>query len=112
MNEEILTWHGVRSLRQGSRTELENTATGFKTTEINWEASDLREELANSTHYCDLILSGPRSRKSAKQVASFIMLSIGRKKNRDKTIRCGKMPKTAKNKSKSGRDSRATWCPR
>ena len=55
-----------------------NTATGFKTPEINWEASDLREKLENSKQYCDLILSGPRSRRSAKEVASFVMLSIGR----------------------------------
>ena len=61
-----------------------NTATGFKTPEIKWEAADLREELANSKQYCDLISSGPRSRKSAKEVTSFIMLSIGRiTKNRD-----------------------------
>ena len=57
--------------------------TGVKTPETNWEASDLREELANSKQYCDLISSRPRSRKSAKEVASFMMLSIGRIKNGD-----------------------------
>ena len=77
-----------------------NTATGYKTTEINWKASDLREELANSTQYCDLILSGPRSRKSAREVASFIMLSIGRKKIETKQLdvgRCRRQQKTRAN---------------
>ena len=55
-----------------------STATGFKTPETNCEAPDLPEELANSKQYFDLISSGPRSRKSAKEVGSFIKLSIGR----------------------------------
>ena len=81
--------------------------------DINWEAPNIREEIANLKQYCDLNLSGPHSRKSAKEVASFIMLSIGRKKiERHRTTRCGKMPKRAKNKSKAGRDSRDTWRPR
>ena len=66
-----------------------------KTPEINLEASDL--ELANFKIHCDIILSGPHSRESAKEVASFIMLSIGRKKI--ETTRCGKMPKTAKTRA-------------
>ena len=36
-------------------------ATGFKTPEMNWDAADLRDELAKFKQYCDLIFSGPYS---------------------------------------------------
>ena len=53
-------------------------ATGFKTPEMNWDAADLRDELAKFKQYCDLIFSGPYSRKTEKEQASFILLWIGR----------------------------------
>ena len=53
-------------------------AMGFKTPEMNWDASDLQDELAKLKQYCDLIFSGPYSKKSEKEQASFILLWIGR----------------------------------
>ena len=55
------------------------TAAGFKTPEMNWDATDLRDELAKFKQYCDLIFSGPYSKKSPKEQATFILLWIGRR---------------------------------
>ena len=44
---------------------------------MNWDAADLRDELAKFKQYCDLIFSGPYSRKREKEQASFILLWIG-----------------------------------
>jgi len=54
------------------------TAVGFKTPEMNWDATDLRDKLAKFKQYCDLIFSGPSLKKSAKEQATFILLWIGR----------------------------------
>lgn len=54
-------------------------ATGFKTPEMKWDAADLRDELAKFKQYCDLIFSGPYSRKTEKEQTSFILLWIGRR---------------------------------
>ena len=54
------------------------TAAGFKTPEMNWDATDLRDEFAKFKQYCDLIFSGPYSKKSPKEQATFILLWIGR----------------------------------
>ena len=51
---------------------------GFKTPEMNWDASDLRDELVKFKQYCDPIFSGSYSKKSEKEQASFILLWIGR----------------------------------
>ena len=53
-------------------------AAGFKSPEMNWDANDLQDELAKFKQYCDLIFSGPYSKKSAKEQAMFILLWIGR----------------------------------
>ena len=53
-------------------------AAGFKTPEMNWDATDLRDELARFKQYCDLIFSGPFAKKSPKEQATFILLWIGR----------------------------------
>ena len=53
-------------------------AMGFKTPEMNWDTADLRDELAKFKQYSDLIFSGPYSRKTDKEQASFILLWIGR----------------------------------
>ena len=53
-------------------------AAGFKTPEMNWDATDLRDELAKFKQYCDLIFSGPYAKKSPKEQATFILLWIGR----------------------------------
>ena len=54
------------------------TAAGFKTPEMNWDATDLRDELAKFKQYCDLIFSRPYSKKLPKEQATFILLWIGR----------------------------------
>jgi len=54
-------------------------AGGFKTPEMNWDTTDLRDELAKFKQYCDLIFSGPYLKMSAKEQATFILLWIGRK---------------------------------
>ena len=54
------------------------TAAVFKTPEMNWDATDLRDELAKFKQYCDLIFSGPYSKKLPKEQATFILLWIGR----------------------------------
>ena len=60
-------------------------ATGFKTPEMKWDAADLQGELAKFKQYCDLFFqycdlkfSGPPSRKTEREQASFILLCIGR----------------------------------
>ena len=52
-------------------------ATRFKTPEMNWDAADLRDELAKFKQYCDLIFSWPYSWKTEKEQALFILLWIG-----------------------------------
>ena len=47
------------------------TAAGFKTPEMNWDSTDLRDELATFKQYCDLIFIGPYSKKSAKELSHF-----------------------------------------
>ena len=54
------------------------TAVGFKSPEMNWNATDLRDELVKFKQYCDLIFSRPYSKKSPKEQATFILLWIGR----------------------------------
>ena len=54
------------------------TATGFKTPQMNWYATNLRDELAKFMQYCDLIFSRPYSKKSPKEQATFILLWMGR----------------------------------
>jgi len=54
------------------------TAAGFKTPEMNWDATDLRNELAKFKQYYDLIFSGPYSKKSSNEQAMFILLWIRR----------------------------------
>ena len=44
---------------------------------MNWDAADWRDELAKFKQYCDLIFSGPYSRKTEKEQASFVLLWIG-----------------------------------
>ena len=53
-------------------------AISFKTPELNWDATDLADELAKFKQYCNLIFTGPYSKKSDKEQASFILLWIGR----------------------------------
>ena len=54
------------------------TAMSFRTPEMNWDANDLADELAKFKQYCNLIFTGPFSKKSEKEQASFILLWIGR----------------------------------
>ena len=54
------------------------TAMSFRTPEMNWDANDLADELAKFKPYCNLIFTGPFSKKSEKEQASFILLWIGR----------------------------------
>lgn len=53
-------------------------AMGFRTPEMNWDAADLPDEFAKFKQYCNLIFSGPFSKKTQKEQASFILLWIGR----------------------------------
>ena len=54
------------------------TAMSFRTPEMNWYANDLADELAKFKQYCNLIFTGPFSKKSEKEQASFILLWIRR----------------------------------
>ena len=56
------------------------TATGFRMPDINWDAKDLRDELAKFKQYCDLIFSRPYSKRSPEEQATFILLWIGVKR--------------------------------
>ena len=38
------------------------TSLGFTPTSMNWEASNLPDELANFKQYCNLIFAGPFSK--------------------------------------------------
>ena len=41
-------------------------AAGFKSPEMTWGATALRDELPKFTQYCDLTFNAPFSKKSAK----------------------------------------------
>ena len=58
----------VKRKRKLKRTEslIIAAVAGFKTPEMNWDATALRDELAKFKQYCDLIFSGPYSKKSAR----------------------------------------------
>ena len=54
------------------------TATSFRTPEMNWDANDLADELAKFEQYCNLIFTGPFSKKSEEEHPSLILFWMGR----------------------------------
>lgn len=53
-------------------------AAGFTPPTMNWQASDINEELATFKQYCNLVFHGPFSKKNNSEKSSYILLWIGR----------------------------------
>ena len=82
---------------------------GFKTPDMNWDASDLRDELAKFKQYCDLIFSGPYSKKSEKEQASFILLWISSQGLETYNSWTWENAEDSAKPAKFGSDLRNTW---
>ena len=54
------------------------TSLGFTPPSMNWEVSNLPDELANFKQYCNLIFAGPFSKLTDKEKSSYILLWIGK----------------------------------
>lgn len=59
------------------RSKQTNLAgTGFKTPEMSLDASDLQDEFPKFKQYCNLVCSGPHSKKTQKKKTSLTQITV------------------------------------
>ena len=81
-------------------------STGFRTSEMNWHATDLPDKVSKFKQYCNLKFSCSFAKKTEKEQVSFILLWIGRQGSRPTTAGRGMTIPKARSLAKFGSGSK------